>query len=255
MKRTILAGLVLALGASGLMAQLKPKSKGEADAYNAMITAAKSGDNDATIKAADDLLSKYSDTVFKVTALNMEANAYHQKGDDDHAQVYAEQVLQADPKDYQAPLLIGETIVAHTRENDLDKDEKLAKAEKDLNLAIENTKAAAKPNPALTDEQWETYKKGQIADEDANLGRLYMIRKQWNDAISHLQPALAADPQPAFYVWLATAQLQSGKAEEALATCDKLLAIPDLQQVFKTAISGVRAQALMAKAKSGAGKL
>ncbi len=253
MKRTILAGLAIALGATSLMAQVTVKSKGEADAINALVNAAKSGDNDATIKAADDLITKYSDTAYKVTALNMESSAYHRKGDDDHAQVYAEQVLQADPKDYQAPLLIGETIILHTRENDLDKDEKLAKAEKNLNLEIENTKAAAKPNPQLPDDQWTEYKKAQIAETQADLGKLFMARKKWDLAIADLQTAVATDPQPAYLIWLASSQLQAGKADDAIASCDKLLAQPNLAPVFKQAATGVRTEAV--KAKGAAGKL
>jgi tetratricopeptide (TPR) repeat protein len=182
MKPTILAVLAIALGASGLMAQLKPKSKGEADAMIALMAAARSGDNDATIKAADDLLSKYADTAYKATALNMESSAYHGKGDDDHAQVYAEQAVNADPEDYQAPLLIGGTLVQHSGENDFNNEEKLAKAEKYLNLAIENAKAAAKPVPQMPDSQWEEFRTSLIAKAHADLGRLSTLRKRLDAA-------------------------------------------------------------------------
>jgi tetratricopeptide (TPR) repeat protein len=200
------------------------------------------------------LLTKYSDTVYKAPALDLEAGAYHKKGDDDHAQVYAEQAIQADPKDYQAPLLVAETIVQHTRENDLDKEEKLAKAEKDLNLAMENTKAAPKPNPQTPDAQWDEFKKSEIAEEQANMGRVFLLRKKFDEAVANLQPALEADPQPAYFVWLATAQVGADKNDEALATCSKLLEQPNLLPIFKQVISGIRAQALMAKAKAAPGK-
>lgn len=247
MIRTILSGVAaIAMTASCIMAQAKV-SKGEAEAYNAMVKAAQSGDNDAAIKAADDLVTKYSDTQFKGVALMLEAQAYKAKGDIDHAQVYAEQCMAADPKGFQAPLLIGETTVQQTRENDLDKDEKLAKAEKDLNLAIDNVKAAAKPNPQLTDAQWEESKKYTVAEAQADLGRVAMLRKKYPDAVVQLQAAADADPQPAYLVWLAMSQQQSGKNDEAIATCDKLLAQPNLAAVFQNAAKAVKSDATRAK--------
>jgi len=237
---------LMAIGAGCLMAQAKKVSKGEAEAYNAMVTAATSGDHDATIKAADDLITKYADTQFKATALWLEASAYEAKGDDDRAQVYAEQCLAADPKGFQAPLLIGQGIVTHTRENDLDKDEKLAKAEKDLNLAIENVKAAAKPNPNIPDDRWEEQKKFTIANADADIGRVYLLRKKYADAIGPLQAAVDGDPQPAYLIWLASSQQQAGKNDEAISTVDKLLA-QNPPAVFVNAANAIKKDATRAK--------
>ena len=53
---------------------------------------------DATIEAAEDLVTKFADTDFKDMALLSEAGAYQQKRDVDKAQSYAERDLEANPK-------------------------------------------------------------------------------------------------------------------------------------------------------------
>jgi len=144
MKRQILTGiLALATGMTALMAQqqqqgkqgLVPntKSPGESQAVVALMQA--QGNPDAMIKAADELVQKYSDSFYKETALLFEANAYKEKGDTAKAQIYGEEVLKVNPKNYQITNMLGTMIVQQTRENDLDKEEKLAKAEKAMNVA------------------------------------------------------------------------------------------------------------------------
>src|SRR5215469_6360799 len=177
MKRIIFAGLIAAVAAAGLMAQQAqqapqhkgpaPKSKGEQDALMALFNS--QNDPDATIKNAEDLLSKYKDTEFKDTALMMEARAYQAKGDSDRAQVLAEKALDANPKNFQASLLLGESTAQHIRENDLNKEEELTKAEKYLNQTIDTLKTAEKPNPQLSDEQWEGFKKQLTAEAKSGL--------------------------------------------------------------------------------------
>src|SRR5689334_4054255 len=175
MKRLILTGtLVLATGLSSLMlaqpqkgnapaqGQAKPagpapKSKGEQDALMAVMQA--QSNPDALIKAGDEFLTKYTDSDFKEAVLLAMISAYQQKGDTDKAQIYAERVLEANPHSYQAELAVGEILASKTRENDLDKEEKLTKADKMLNGAIADVNAAQKPNPQLSDAQWEEGKK------------------------------------------------------------------------------------------------
>ena len=128
MKRMILAGLLSVAGLTGLMAQTPAapaakkgpgvKSKGEQEAVQALFQAQQAGP-DAIIKAADDLLSKYADSDFKEIALYVEAVAYQQKHDAVKAQIIAERVLEINPKNVQATLMVGELVTTGTHENDL----------------------------------------------------------------------------------------------------------------------------------------
>lgn len=269
MKRMILTGtLALATGILPVMAQQKgaapqgqqsgqqqggqqlvpgTKSAGESQAVIALIQAAQSGNADNVIKAADELITKYADTTFKETALLQEADAYRQKNDATKAQIYAEQALAANPKSYQASLTLGELITSGTRENDLDREEKLNKAGKYFNDAITNVQAAAKPNPQLTDAQWDDAKKYVVGSAHNGLGMGALIRKKYDVAATEFKTASETEPQPAYLVRLAQAYHLGGKDPEAVAVCDKVLADPQVDPRIKQVATQIKSQSSAAK--------
>jgi len=258
MKRMILTGaLALVAGVSSLMAQAAPpkapapKSKDELAAVQALFTATRSGP-DATIKAAEDLLTKFADTDFKDVALFSEAEAWQQKRDFDKAQVYAERSLEANPKNFQTTLLLAELLVQNTRENDLDKEEKLTKSEKYANDTIQLVKAAAKPNPQLSDQQWVDAQKDITAAAHNALGLAALTRKKYDVAIAEFK--LAADgtsqPEPAFQVREASALQLAGKNDESIAICDKVMADQKVPAQIRQVAQAIRATAIKAGGKN-----
>jgi tetratricopeptide (TPR) repeat protein len=260
MKRIVLAGALLAAGAVGLLAQPTtapapapkgpaPKSQGELQALQAWQTAAQGGDTDAIIKAVDDLLVKFPDTDFKDIVLCTEADAYQRKRDFIKAQIYAEQALAANPKSYQASVMLADILAKHTGEHDLDRDEKLNKAVKYSQQTIELAAAAPKPRPDLADAQWEAIKKGYIGQAQDDIGLAETVRRNWDAAITAFKAAAAADPQPAYRVHLANSLQSAGKFDEAIAICDQVLAEPNLHPQIKAAAQGIKDSCTKAKAK------
>ena len=90
--------LIAALLMAGTLAMgQKVKSKAEGEAVNAVLTATTP---DQRIAAAENLLGKYKDTAFKSVVLQMEGEAYAQKGDGPNAIVYGDRAIEADPKNF-----------------------------------------------------------------------------------------------------------------------------------------------------------
>jgi len=262
MKRSILAAALLAAGAVGLFAQPTtarpaqaapaakapaPKSKAELTALQAWQAAIQAGDQDAIIKADDDLLVKFPDTEFKDAILVTEADAYQQKGDWIKAQIYAGQALAANPKSYQATLMLADIPAKHTGEHDLDKEESLTKAENYAHQAIEVVNATPKP-PQFSDQQWADYQKQIAGQAQDDLGLVSVARKNWDAAAASFKAAVALVPEPAFRVHLANALANGGKPDEAIAVCDQVLAEPNLNPRIQSAARGIRASATAAKA-------
>ena len=256
MKRSIpTAAIMAAIGITALMAQQGKKgnapkiSPAEAQAIQAVQDALQKNNPDGVITAADNALSKFKDTVFKDTILLWEAQAYQQKGDKDKAVIYAERALEANPNNYQAALILADITVQGTREHDLDRDEKLARADKYANQAIASVPGAEKPNPQVSDQQWADYKKDMIAQAHDALGMSALDRKDYDKAISELKMSVegAAHPEPAFQVRLASAYQSAGKNDEAIAVAEKVMNDSQVPQQIRSVAQSIRASAVMAK--------
>jgi tetratricopeptide (TPR) repeat protein len=246
MNRVILSGVLAAAAVAGLWAQ-KPKSQKEVDALQAVF---KTTTVDARIAAAQDVLIKFADTEFKPLMLLMIAQSYQMKGDSDNAIIFAERVLkEGDPKSYEAMLILAESYAQRTREFDLDKEDKLGKADKYANDGLEALKTANKPGPQVTDDQWNTMKKENVARAHQALGLSAMVRKKWDVAITEFKAAVEGTdkPDPAMQVRLATAYDAVGKYDDALAILDKLMAQPDVHPSIKQFAQAERVRAMQGK--------
>lgn len=229
--------------------QPQPKSQKELEAIQAIFQAP---DPDARIAAAKELVTKFADTEFKATAFYVGAFSYQQKGDLENAIVWAEQAIDADPKFYGAMLMIANALALRTQEFDLDREEKLGRAEKLAKQAMELINSAPKPRPDITDEQWEAAKKDFLAQAHEALGLAALARKNYAGCVSELSTAatLASQQDPTLMVRLANCQIHSGKFDDALALLDKVLNDPNAVPQVKNVAAQLKVDANKKKAEA-----
>lgn len=230
--------------------QPQVKSQAEAQAVMAIVQAQ---DPDSRIKASNELVSKFNDSEFKSLALFFSAVSYQQKNDAERMIVFAERTIEADPTHYQAMLMLANAIAMRTREFDLDREEKLKSAEGYATKALEILKTAPRPNPAITDDQWEAAKKDLSSQAHEAFAHAAMARNQPDKAVEEFKLAIAnsGEADPSTSVRLAAAYNKGNKFDDAIATLDKVLATPELNPVVKKVAQAERDRSVQLK-KQGA---
>jgi tetratricopeptide (TPR) repeat protein len=236
--------LTAALAFSQSKAMPKPKSRAEAQAVNAMVQAK---DPDSAIKAADDLVTKFHDTEYKSMAFYIQADSYQQKGDNAKAIVFGEQALMADPMYIDPMVLLANVLSTTTRDTDLDKDEKLTRADKYANDALMLLATAQKPDPKMADDKWTSYKNGEIAQAYQALGNDALTRKKTDDAVANYQKGIEAVPDPLLMIRAGRALLTARKPEEAAAWFDKAINAPGVSDQIKNIATQDKARAMAMK--------
>jgi len=109
---------------------------------------------------------------------------------------------------------------------------------------------APKPNPALTDDQWNGIKKDFVAQAHDTLGVVAVAQKKFDVAINEFKMSMegAATPDMATPIRLASAYTDAGKFDESSATLEKVLATPGLPDAFKHAATSEKARVEKARA-------
>lgn len=246
MRRFILTAACLAATALPGFSWQKVKSQKELQAVQTMLQAQTPDDR---IKAANDLITNFADTQFKSIALFTEADAYFMKNDADKAIVFGEQAIDADPKNYQAQVMVAKAYASTIHNNDLDKADKIAKIVKYGNGALTNLTAAVKPNPNLPDDQWNQIKADLEGQAYYALGIAAIYSDKTDEANADFTRTAAMDQDPTDLIRAARAYLDVKKPDQAITWLDKAAASPQANAQVKNIITGdkARAQAMLKK--------
>ncbi len=206
----------------------KPKSQKEVDALKKVQADAQAGNADQEITDINAVLENFADTEYKDMLLNMAMEAAQKKGDYGQTVAFGQQVIQADPNDITARVTLAQTIAAHTRDTDLDKDQSVKKIQDYANKALDLLKTATAPPAGIPDAQWPDLKKQLTAQAHDALGQADELQKKYPEAITEYKTALDAQPTNSVsMVRLAKAYVATKQYDDAISMADKVLAMAD----------------------------
>lgn len=226
--------------------QPKIKSQKELEAIQAIGSAL---DPASRIKACEDLIKNFADSEFKTFALQMAALSAQEANDYEKMMIYGERTLEADPDNYMVLVAMASGLAQRTREFDLDKEEKLKRSADYANRALKALGTALRPNPNITEEQWEGAKRDFRAQAHESLGMGAMVRKDYDTAIAEFKTAIdtGATPNPGVKLRLAAALNEKGNHDEAIAMIDDILADADLHPQIRSIAQNERLRATQMK--------
>jgi tetratricopeptide (TPR) repeat protein len=224
----------------------KAKSKKEIEAVRAMYAAQTA---DEQIAKAKEFIDKFADSEFRGSAFYVMATASDAKRDLDNVVVYGEQAIAADPMNFGSMALMSKAIAQSTKKFDLDKADKLARADKLAKDALELSKKAPKPNPDLTDDQWAAAVKEIAEPAYEGLAFESAAKEDYAGCAANFKLAVASMSQlePALLIRGGHCSLPAKHYDEAIASFDQAIAAPNSVQVIKDVAAREKAMAMQAK--------
>jgi tetratricopeptide (TPR) repeat protein len=229
MNRMILVGLVALLVTGQVFAQAQPKQRGprprSREEGKALTAVRNATDADARIKAAQKVLMEFKNTEYKEWLLYNMVSSAGEKEDYVQMEVYGDRLLEVNPEHGLVLVDLAYLIAGQARRDDLDKSERLAKAEGFANRALRLIPTLAKPGPHVTDELWLSERKTMMAQVHETLGIVAYLRDDYAGAEESFRRALqtASRQRGTAQVRLGRALLEQGKYDEAEEASEKAM--------------------------------
>jgi tetratricopeptide (TPR) repeat protein len=198
------------------------KTQPEYEAYQAAVKNA--NDPAATEKTADDFAAKFPDSELRVLLYRVAMHAYQSANNAEKMAEMAQKVLKIDPDDPEALVGAAEVIAERTRDTDLDKDQRLAEAQKEAQHALQTIDTDVAIPAGTPQEKIDTYKGFLRSSAYSVLGTISFNEKNYADAEAQFHKsidALPSQPDPVVVLRLAIALDNQGKYPEALKEANR----------------------------------
>lgn len=220
----VLAGFVCVMSVVAQMPQFK--SQEEIDAFMKVQNAATVQERAA---AGGEFIATFPNSEAVGLASYMTMLSYQQLNDFDNMLLYGGMVLDSNPA---AGMKVGtlislaNAIPLRTREFDLDKEEKLGRAEDYAKEAMTLIPTIVKMDPNMSDDEWLATKMDFMSQCHEAIGSVSLKRENYAEAEASLKKALDMSPNPTPFTMynLATALSKQGKKEEASEMADRCTA-------------------------------
>ena len=198
------------------------KTQPEFDAYQAAMKNA--NDPAAMDKAADDFATKFPDSELRVLLYRTAMHGYQSANNAEKMLDTAEKVLKIDADDPEALIGAAEVITERTRDTDLDKDQRLAEAQKDAQHALETIDTDVAIPAGTPQEKIDAYKGFLRSSAYSILGTMAFNQKNYTEAETQFRKSIDAypsQPDPVVVLRLAIALDNQGKYPDALKEANR----------------------------------
>jgi tetratricopeptide (TPR) repeat protein len=205
--------------------------------FNAYKAGAALTSPDQVLAAADQFAQKYPNSELKKRLYMQAMNGFAQQNRADKEIEAARKALAIDPRDPYPLIHVASALTETTRDNDLDKEQRYAEAQKDAQAAIDNIDTGMDVAPNVPEAQVQAAKKSILAIAYETLGVIAMQKQDFATAETDFQKSVEAskaEPMARVYLRLSVTQDNEKKYAEALVNANKALQYSEQGSVEQT---------------------